>query len=177
MLLPRLLSSLQHSATEYPGCHYHSHVNLLPQFQSDFDAAWVLSLSSTLGIVADRRRFLGGSAGTVITLLSASLLSNSGFAPHSHKLYDICWSRLLPATLALTLLNNTHYGSVNDENQIVHPLTRKIYSSVFTSFLIASAGSILGCIVAASWFCNPLTCNFLRGLQMPVKDVVLTAGL
>jgi len=146
MLLPRNHRSLQHShyVTPYRSIHHPTHIKSLTTSQSDFETIFTLTLSSVWGIIADRRGIFGGSAGTVLTLLSASSLSNLGFAPHSHRFYDFCWSKLLTATLVLTLLSDSAdkhdetTSTLQDEH--LYPITRKIFVSVFTSFLIASTG-------------------------------------
>ena len=151
MLLPRQYSSFQKHLIvtptfrrlQLPPFHTHRipvHTHTSPL---DFEATWTLTLSSVLGIIADRYGILGGNSGTIITLLSASFLSNVGFAPYSHRFYDICWTTLLPATLAFTLLSNDSQD--NDETAVFmdesfHPIARRIFTSVCISFIIASTG-------------------------------------
>ena len=85
-----------------------------------------IAISSSFGFLSNRKNVLGGNAGTIVTLASAALLSNAnvnvgvfGLAvrlrvPTSHFIYDICWTKLLPASLALVLL------SASNDNDNVH---------------------------------------------------------
>lgn len=120
--------------------------------QSDVEATCTLTLSSVLGIAADRCGIFGGTAGTVLTLFTAAFLSNTlGLAPHSHKLYDLCWSKILPATLALTFLNDDSPEGTDGDATIrsnkvydekLYPVQRKIFASICMSFFLASIGTI-----------------------------------
>lgn len=118
-------------------------------------------------MLSDRIKVLGGGAGTIISLASAAIISNVGLFGHSiptsHRIYDLCWSRLLPASLALVLISsdnqtkglavasrtqsqetmNSH--SENDRDN----LQRETVIACGVPFVIGSIGSILGCIISA----------------------------
>ena len=104
-------------------------------------AAGSIIASTAAGMWADKHiRFLHG-AGTMLTLLVASHLSNLNLSPSSHPLYEICWTKVLPASLALLLLspNQTHEDDDTTKEEI---------GAVSVPFLIGCIGSVLGCLVA-----------------------------
>ena len=118
-------------------------------------------------MLSDRIKVLGGGAGTVVSLASAAIISNVGLfglsIPTSHRVYDICWSRLLPASLALVLISSDNQTkglaiasrakaqetmdshSKNDGNN----LQRETVIACGVPFVIGSIGSTLGCILSA----------------------------
>lgn len=77
--------------------------------------ALTLTLSSALGFASDRFQIFGGSAGNIVTLVTAAFLSNVTrmfggataqlVVPTSHPFYDLCWTKFLPASLALVLFS------------------------------------------------------------------------
>lgn len=134
------------------------------------DSALAIStiiISSGAGMLSDRIKVLGGGAGTVVSLASAAIISNVGLfglsIPTSHRVYDICWSRLLPASLALVLISSDNQTkglaiasrakaqetmdshSKNDGNN----LQRETVIACGVPFVIGSIGSTLGCILSA----------------------------
>ena len=125
-------------------------------------AALGLTISSLLGILSDRRlKWIGDGNGIIITLLVASLCSNFGFVPANHFLYDLCWSHLLPMSLALLLLTNAESNKKSDSEtikttspsqstSITTPIgTKSILKQVrdlIPPFFIGCIGSIIGCI-------------------------------
>ena len=143
-----------------------------------------IAISSSFGFLSNRKNVLGGNAGTIVTLASAALLSNAnvnvgvfGLAvrlrvPTSHFIYDICWTKLLPASLALVLLsasNDNDNVHVQDDSSVsvsVSALDQEVEAQGRNSnsnsniqketiaacavpFWIGSVGSIVGCFFSA----------------------------
>ena len=90
------------------------------------------------GILYDKKR--GDGLGTLVTLLVAAHASNLNLGPSQHALYHICWKTVLPASLALLLLASP---SQKDRQS-----SRTDIRAVAIPFILASLGSILGCIVS-----------------------------
>jgi len=103
-------------------------------------AALTLIVSSAAGIAYDKKR--GGGLGTLITLLVAAHASNLNLGPSHSALYDFCWTTLLPSSLALLLLASP---SAKDRHSF-----RQDIRAVAIPFLLASIGSILGCVISFS---------------------------
>ena len=134
-----------------------THFHLSPLSNDSTLALSTIILSSGLGMLSKRLKVLGGGAGTIISLASAAMLSNFGLfglsIPTSHRFYDICWSKLLPASLALVII-----GSDTEQQQRTQQspsknndinLQREILGACGIPFVIGSIGSILGCILSA----------------------------
>jgi uncharacterized membrane protein len=123
-------------------------------------------------------------SGILVTLLISGLLSNQGLVPATSPLYDLCWTLFLPASLALLLLsmnnNKSNYNSNSlssdndalqkgeDEYSVAASVQR-----VFIPFVIASFGSILGCLfsfVLCQWVAPALHAhnNPLQVLLLPL---------
>jgi uncharacterized membrane protein len=112
-------------------------------------AATSLVLSAWLG------RRVGGDASILVTLGSAAILSNTGWAPLSSPLYDACWRFFLPGSLVLLLFSLSSSTKANiklDSSQASD--SSSTVSSVASirhmagPFILASLGSLLGCLVA-----------------------------
>jgi len=135
------------------------------------DSALAIStiiISSGAGILSDRIKLLGGGAGTIVSLASAAIISNVGLfglsIPTSHRIYDLCWSRLLPASLALVLISSDNQTkglaissrAKTEETMNSHSendcdnLQRETVIACGVPFVIGSIGSILGCILSAT---------------------------
>jgi len=119
-------------------------------------AAGSIVASTCVGMTADKKvRYLRG-AGTMITILVASHFSNLGLAPTSHHLYELCWSKFLPASLALLLLSPSmpedEQGKVDTSTSTPTTRTRDAareeISAVSIPFIIGCLGSIVGCLVS-----------------------------
>jgi len=137
-----------------------------------------LSVSAAAGTVADKMKLLGGGgSGTVVSLLVASVLSNIGLAPSSHPLYDICWTKLLPASLALMLMT----GFRGDDHELLKEVdtagadvVKTTIKSVSLPFAIGSLGSVLGCILS---FAGSLLLGGKAGRwSLPPCDAAVAAG-
>lgn len=148
-------------------------------------ALTTLVASAAAGTVADRMNLLGGGggggggSGTIVSLLVASALSNVGVAPSSHPLYDICWTKLLPASLALMLMT----GLGGDDNELKQEqddsseggdVVKATIKSVSLPFAIGSLGSVLGCILS---FVGTLLFGGKAGRwSLPPLDAAVAAG-
>ena len=140
-----------------------------------------LAISAAAGTAADRTKLLGGGgSGTIVSLLVASVLSNMGLAPASHPLYDICWTKLLPASLALMLMT----GLGGDKNELneeeeddsieERDVVKATIKSVSLPFAIGSLGSVLGCILS---FVGTLLLGGRAGRwSLPPLDAAVAAG-
>lgn len=122
----------------------------LPLHSDSVLALSTILISTGLGfIINDRIKFLSG---TLITLLTAALFSNTGLfgipIPATHKLYDLCWSKLLPASLAFVLLSAK---SEETKLKATHNQSTRmeVVSAVGVPFFIGSVGSIIGCVLSA----------------------------
>ena len=136
-------------------------LHLSPSSCDSLVALSTILLSAAIGFTSDRMNFLGGNAGTIVTLTSAALLSNVGLfglsVPISHPIYDICWTKFLPASLALVLLSSPKSSARNKRTNTVYEtrqssvINSEIVAAVAVPFWIGSLGSILGCIISAKF--------------------------
>ena len=117
-------------------------------------AAGSIVISTAAGMLADKHiRFLHG-AGTMVTILVASHFSNLNLSPSSHHLYELCWTKLLPASLALLLLSPTVQSDEGDNASDIttsmrtEDAVREEIGAVSVPFVIGCLGSVLGCLVA-----------------------------
>lgn len=95
-----------------------------------------LLVSTWIGRKADTR--VPGT-GILATLVVAAMLSNGGWVPSVHPLYDLSWSLFLPASLVLLLVGQRTDTKAND----MLPTKR-----LAAPFVWATLGSILGCLLA-----------------------------
>ena len=123
---------------------------------STLTAAGAIVASTAIGMAADKKvRYLRG-AGSLITILAASHLSNLGLSPISHPFYELCWTKFLPASLALLLLAPTipeeEQGKVDMNTSTgasrTRDAAREEIGAVSVPFVIGCLGSILGCLVS-----------------------------
>jgi uncharacterized membrane protein len=125
-------------------------------FVESSTAVSALVLSTVTGRSFDRR--ILPNSGILVTLATSAILSNTGLAPASHVVYDICWSTLLPASLALLLLSlsttsssATDATSMKDEQQPTHQNANsatRVIRDLALPFGLASVGSIAGCLLS-----------------------------
>jgi uncharacterized membrane protein len=117
-------------------------------------AATTLILSAAGGYMAERQV---SNSGILVTLVLAAVASNViKLAPSHHALYDVCWSTIVPMSLALLLLslaksppstqNVTISSSMANESLVVASAVIRLA----IPFGLACLGSILGCTVAYS---------------------------
>jgi uncharacterized membrane protein len=111
-------------------------------------AVSALVLSTVTGRSFDRR--ILPNSGILVTLATSAILSNTGLAPASHVVYDICWSTLLPASLALLLLSlSTAKGSATDVTMRNNTNSAaRVVRDLALPFGLASVGSIAGCLLS-----------------------------
>jgi len=145
---------------------------------STMSAASSLALSSAVGILSNRRlKRIGDGNGIILTLFTASILSNIKFAPSNHFLYDICWSHFLPLSLSLLLLSgstSTSSSDITSENLPVS-YTRSASNQIkrlFPPFLIGCFGSIVGCTL--SFFMFSSTTIKCSPFSSAIKDSLFT---
>ncbi len=155
-------------------------------------AASTILLSSSVGFICDRKQKLHDS-GIIITLLIAIMLSNLtlfGYSvPSSHMIYDLCWSRFLPASLALILFstandanlatkNSDTIYNVNQEKRKVGRVlnTREQIIALGFPFIIGSIGSVVGCLIAALIQVKANSLRPLRCIAMNKIDACVAVG-
>jgi uncharacterized membrane protein len=121
-------------------------------------AVSALVLGTVTGRAFDRK--ILPNSGILVTLATSAILSNTGLAPASHVVYDICWSTLLPASLALLLLSlSTAKGSANDATDVTKKYNQqpkqentnsaaRVVRDLALPFGLASVGSIAGCLLS-----------------------------
>lgn len=136
-----------------------------------------ITIAALGGALLEKKVVSVEGSSTVLTLCIASACSNCGWMlPTHHPIYDFCWSKLLPMSLALLLLAPDDYNDVtgvisaspsetisNDEDSSrstdkieefssPHEHSLKLNDKVRAlgvPFFFGSLGSILGCIVAS----------------------------
>jgi uncharacterized membrane protein len=135
----------------------------LPAAASFFQSGTAVSalvLSTVTGRAFDRK--ILPNSGILVTLAASAILSNTGLAPASHVVYDLCWSTLLPASLALLLLSlststATASSSATDVTTEKHDRQTKdpnpnsaarVVRDLALPFGLASLGSIAGCLLS-----------------------------
>ena len=156
--------------------------------RSDKTSSTALSLSllggnlaaSALATLAISATAGSAGSGPIVSLLVASVLSNVG-APTSHPLYGICWTKLLPASLALMLM--TGFGGNENEckeqedtgtSSEKRDVVKATIKSVSLPFAIGSLGSVLGCIIS---FVGTLLLGGRAGRwSLPPLDAAVAAG-
>jgi len=119
--------------------------------------------------------FGGGGSGTVVSLLVASVLSNIGLAPSSHPLYDICWTKLLPASLAFMLMSG--FGGDDNGTSIQDTTEDEVKSTIKTvsiPFAFGCLGSIVGCLL--SFVGSVLMSTNTGRWTLPPLDAATAAG-
>ena len=157
--------------TSFSSWHSRTRMNLSPAFKS----ITTLTLSAFIGRFLEKRLARNDSA-LLTTLAVAALLSNIGFAPSTHPIYDACSKLLLPSSLAFLLIS-LHQKNNESSKEAELKDTREAIGRVCIPFLLASVGSIVGCIVAfvvsvhtgmlspdqASFAMSCLTASFIGG--------------
>lgn len=121
----------------------------LLQLNPSVAASVALVGSSLVGISVDR---WVPSAGILGTLLVATAASNTGIIPSVHPLYDICWTWVLPASLALllsayrptTTFNNKDPSAVSTSSSSIASCIRRVAGP----FAWSCIGSLLGCWIS-----------------------------
>lgn len=117
-------------------------------------AVSALLLSTITGRSFDSR--ILPNSGILVTLATSAILSNTGLAPASHVVYDVCWSTLLPASLALLLLSlstakNSASATKKHNEQPKHEnpnSSARVVRDLALPFGLASVGSIAGCLLS-----------------------------
>jgi hypothetical protein len=117
-------------------------------------AAATLVAASVAGFTIDRQRLVIPNFGIVATLCLAAVASNVfRVAPFAHVLYDGCWSVALPTSFALLMLSlhssssSSTANPAQEQQQEQEGYQGRLYR-VGCSFLLASLGSVLGCLLS-----------------------------
>lgn len=164
----------------------------IPVSSDTITATSTIIISSIAGFASDRLNITRDS-GLVITLILAATLSNFGLlgyaVPISHPIYDLCWSKFLPGSLALILFSSSSSGSgikENDEDNDVVSMdmngrprslsTKELIVAVGIPFLIGSFGSLLGCIFSSSIQVWAGSINSLKKMSMGPVEASVAAG-
>lgn len=150
-------------------------------------------ISSIAGFVSEKVEITRDS-GVIITLVLASILTNLGLfgyaVPSNHFVYDLCWSRILPASLALILFSasasteatckvpkDENEGNDSTTNVTGRNLTTKeVVIAVGIPFIIGTIGSILGCIFSSKFQVWAGSVDFLSKIAMSPKEASVAAG-
>jgi uncharacterized membrane protein len=117
-------------------------------------AVSALVLSAVTGRSLDR--WILPNSGILVTLATAAILSNTGLAPASHVVYDVCWSTLLPASLALLLLSLSSTATASATGDVTTKKDQppntdsaaRVVRDLALPFGLASVGSIAGCLLS-----------------------------
>jgi hypothetical protein len=93
--------------------------------------------------------------GALLTILTASFLSSAfGFFSSMHHIHDLCWSRLLPASLSLWLIASTVQEEFVDTSSRGDDTLSEIIA-VSIPFALGCIGSMLGCLLSFVFcFCS-----------------------
>lgn len=128
-------------------------LKLLPISCESFYAAAALIIASLVGTACDRK--LLPSSGILVTLSLAAIMSNSmKIVPSTHILYDCCWSVMLPMSFSLLLVSmGSHEMYSKSHKTKTAILETRTIRKVGFSFLIASVGSVVGCLVSYKLCC------------------------
>ncbi len=153
-----------------------------------FAATSAIMISSSIGFASEYFNITKDS-GTIITLVLATILTNVGLfgitVPSTHFIYDICWSRFLPASLVLMLFSSSS-GLKNEGRE--EPVTtnsdgerslntRDLVTAVGIPFIIGSFGSILGCLLSTLMLVSAgSTTNFFSRVAMSPVEASIAAG-
>ena len=125
-------------------------------------AATGLIASSLVGIVSERT-ILPPNSGILGTLVASAIMSNLGWVPATHVVYDLCWSLVLPVSLSFLMLQKPPQTGMNSNANADIP-------QVGLAFLVASLASFLGCTF--SFF----LCRLYPTLWFNPADAAIAAG-
>lgn len=128
---------------------------------SAISAASGLLVSTFAGTVSEKKI---PNSGILSTLISSAVLSNLGLIPPTHALYDWCWSVILPASLALLLLQEEGSDSASTKGSNAGMLP------VGLAFCVASIASMIGCTVSF------LVCRAFPSLWLPPASASIAGG-
>ena len=151
-------------------------------------AASTILISSTVGFASDKLELSKRDLGIMITLLTATMITNFGLfgvtVPSTHPVYDLCWSKFLPASLSLILFSASS-GSVTENQEKEKASTKDSKRSLTTRelivalgipFVIGSLGSILGCLFSSSFLVWVGSVDFLKKISMSPIEASIAAG-
>ncbi len=197
-------------------------------FSSDINrhtitATSTILISSLVGYTSDKLNNLktkdgkdgdsnSSSTGLIITLIIAITLSNLvlplllGYAdavPIHHPIYDLCWNKFLPGSLALILISTSSSSSSSsssgsttyiqenangedNNNDMVFKLsnrssslsTKELIVAIGIPFLIGSFGSLTGCIFSSTIqvYAKSIHIKSLEKISMGPVEASIAAG-
>ena len=134
-----------------------------------------LLASSLVGILSERT-VLPPNTGILGTLITSAVLSNLGWVPATHALYNLCWSIVLPASLAFLLIQKQPQSSASNSNAADNKknIKRNSQASDFIqvgiAFVVASFASFLGCTLSF------LICRSFPTLWFSPVDAAIAGG-
>ena len=112
-------------------------------------------------------------SGILVTMALSALFSSTQLVSTqaSDVLSSVCWGTFLPASLALLLLSPTkgHKSDQEASSQVAH--IRQSIQQLAIPFILASIGSVLGC-VCSFWLCTKLSTPWL--LPKPEARIALS---
>ena len=119
-------------------------------------AAAAVLCPALIGMKADRS--LRSGVGPLVTIIVASHFSSLGISRTQHNIYEIVWTRILPASLSLLLItpssaNNgeeatrgSSYNNMNRKRKRTRDIAKNEILQMTIPFLLGCIGSILGCL-------------------------------
>ena len=134
-----------------------SRLHLCIHSTESLSAAAAIACPTFLGMKCDS--LICSGLGPLITIIAASHFSSLGISPSAHHLYEICWTRFLPASLSLLLLapsadretalpENKYRSRWSRYRKRTSYNTRNEIARMSIPFLLGCAGSILGCLLS-----------------------------
>ena len=156
-------------------------------------ATSTIVVSSFVGFASDQSQYSQDS-GLLITLVLATILSNFGLfgyaVPSIHPIYDFCWTKFLPASLALILFSapsdssenkkgyeeegNKVASIMNNDNRILN--TKELVFAIGVPFVIGSIGSILGCLFSRFFQVWAGSINSMKNIGIGPVEASVAAG-
>eukprot|EP00545_Synedropsis_sp_CCMP1620_P004976 CAMPEP_0119031000 /NCGR_PEP_ID=MMETSP1176-20130426/41315_1 /TAXON_ID=265551 /ORGANISM="Synedropsis recta cf, Strain CCMP1620" /LENGTH=459 /DNA_ID=CAMNT_0006987381 /DNA_START=971 /DNA_END=2347 /DNA_ORIENTATION=- len=160
MINPRKVSL----TSRFPSSSAHRKITCLKSTPSNaILAASGLLVSTIVGSFSEQSI---PNSGILSTLISSAILSNLGWIPPTHALYDWCWSVVLPASLALLLLQEEVQSAATGD------LSNKPSGmlAVGLAFGVASIASMIGCTTSF------LVCRSFSSLWLPPANAAVAGG-
>eukprot|EP00903_Cladosiphon_okamuranus_P019608 g18033.t1 len=158
----------------------------------------VLFATAFLSAVLERWTKAGAVVGApLLSFATFCILSNLGLVPAKHGFYDLCWSHLLPLSLAIIILGNPVVDEKQKQNSDLDPAAIEPTAArprgsagpilrVGLCFLIGALGSVAGvaasfrvattCVHMAFMAAGASMANRFFGAQLGVDDVLVASN-